>query len=77
MRAWVDITGSSNLLFFAPIIRRLEGQGHTVTLTARQFGDTEELIKRHGWRAVGSGHHRGQGAATEVAVIIRERRKGV
>ena len=66
MRVWVDITGSSNLLFFAPIIRRLEGQGHTVTLTARQFGDTEELIKRHGWRAVGSGHHRGQGAAARV-----------
>jgi len=35
MRIWVDITDASHVVFFAPIVRRLEDAGHTVTITAR------------------------------------------
>ena len=52
MRVWIDITNSPHVLFFAPIIRRLEAQGHTVTLTARKYAQTEQLLSRYGLAAV-------------------------
>lgn len=60
MKIWVDITNSPHVLFFAPIIRRLEDQGHMVTLTARRYAQTEQLLKRYGLRAVITGQHRGK-----------------
>jgi len=35
MRIWVDITDASHVVFFAPIVRRHEDAGHTLTITAR------------------------------------------
>ena len=52
MRVWIDITNSPHVLFFAPIIRLLEAQGHTVTLTARKYAQTEQLLSRYGLAAV-------------------------
>ena len=66
MRVWVDITDPSHVLLFAPVVRRLEGEGHTVTVTARRFAQTELLLKRYGLRAVITGHHRGSGLAARV-----------
>jgi predicted glycosyltransferase len=66
MRIWVDITDSSHVLFFAPIVRRLESAGHTVTVTARRFAQTELLLKRYDLRAIVSGQHRGTGLAARA-----------
>ena len=41
MRVWVDITDASHVVFFAPIVRRLEDAGHIVTLTARRFAGAD------------------------------------
>ncbi len=60
MRVWIDITNSPHVLFFAPIIRRLEAQGHTVTLTARKYAQTEQLLSRYGLAAVITGQHMGR-----------------
>ena len=60
MRVWIDITNSPHVLFFAPIIRRLEEQGHTVTLTARKYAQTEQLLTRYGLAAVITGQHAGK-----------------
>ena len=60
MRVWIDITNSPHVLFFAPIIRRLEEQGHTVTLTARKYAQTEQLLARYGLAAVITGQHAGK-----------------
>ncbi len=52
MRVWVDITDSSHVLFFAPVVRRLEDHGHIVTLTARRFASAELTMRRLGLGAV-------------------------
>lgn len=67
MKIWVDITNSPHVLFFAPIIRRLEDQGHVVTLTARRYAQTEQLLKRYGLRAVITGQHRGKSIPAKAA----------
>jgi predicted glycosyltransferase len=66
MRVWVDITDSSHVLFFAPIVRRLESAGHTVTVTARRFAQTELLLKRYDLRAIVSGQYVGTGLAARA-----------
>ena len=83
MKVWVDITESSHVLFYAPIIRRLEEQGHIVTLTARRFAQTELLLRRFGLIAVISGQERGKGfvarafsLASRTAYLIASARQG-
>ena len=70
MRVWVDITDSSHVLFFAPIVRRLEDQGHIVTLTARRFASAELTMRRLGLVAVLTGQHRGGGAGARAVGLV-------
>src|SRR5437870_8222233 len=44
MRVWVDITNSPHVLFFRPLIALLEERGHDVTVTAREYAQTLELL---------------------------------
>jgi predicted glycosyltransferase len=48
MRVWVDITNSPHVLFFRPLIRLLHADGHEVTITAREYAQTLELLDLHG-----------------------------
>jgi predicted glycosyltransferase len=48
MRVWIDITNSPHVLFFRPLIRLLEADGHEVEVTARDYAQTLELLGRHG-----------------------------
>jgi predicted glycosyltransferase len=52
MRVWVDITNSPHVLFFRPLIRLLEAEGHEVEVTTREYAQTLELLELHG-----IGHH--------------------
>jgi len=70
MRVWIDITNSPHVLFFAPIIRRLEDQGHTVTLTARKYAQTEQLLARYGLRAAITGQHRGKSVPLKAFGLV-------
>ena len=45
MRIWIDFSNSPHPLLFAPVIRRLESQGHSVLLTARDNAQTIELAR--------------------------------
>jgi predicted glycosyltransferase len=81
VKVWVDITNSPHVLFFAPIIRRLEEQGHTVTVTARRYAQTEQLLRRYGILAVITGQHAGRsvpakavGLANRTAHLITQAR---
>jgi predicted glycosyltransferase len=47
MRVWIDVTNSPHVLFFRPLIRLLEADGHEVVVTAREFAQTLELLRRH------------------------------
>jgi uncharacterized protein len=70
VRVWVDITDSSHVLFFAPVVRRLEDQGHVVTLTARRFESAELTMRRLGLVAVLTGQHRGGGAGARAVGLV-------
>ena len=58
MRIWIDLDNSPHAHFFPPIIRRLEEAGYAVELTARRFGQVEEIARSHGLKYVVIGQHR-------------------
>jgi len=44
MRVWIDVTNSPHVVFFRPLVAMLEARGHDVTITARDFAQTLELL---------------------------------
>ncbi len=70
MRVWVDITDASHVVFFAPIVRRLEAAGHTVTLTARRFAGADTVLSRYGLGGVLTTTHRGGGLGTRAVGLV-------
>jgi predicted glycosyltransferase len=70
MRVWADITDSPHVLFFAPIVRRLEEQGHVVTLTARRFASAELIMRRYGLAAMVTSRHRGGGLGARAVGLL-------
>jgi hypothetical protein len=48
MRVWVDVTNSPHVVFFRPLVALLTGRGHDVTITARDFAQTVELLQDAG-----------------------------
>lgn len=60
MRVWIDMTNSPHVLFFTPIIAELRAAGHEVTVTARRYAQTVELLEMRGIDAIVIGRHRGR-----------------
>ena len=58
MRVWIDVTNSPHVPFFRPLIALLEARGHEVTVTARAYAQTLELLEAAGIEhsVVGPGH---------------------
>jgi uncharacterized protein len=48
MRVWIDITNSPHVPFFRPLVRLLHERGHEVTISARAFAQTLELLEDAG-----------------------------
>lgn len=48
MRVWIDMTNSPHVPFFRPLIALLEADGHEVTVSAREYAQTLELLGLHG-----------------------------
>ena len=48
MRVWIDVTNSPHVLFFRPLVRLLAERGHEVTISARAFAQTLELLEDAG-----------------------------
>ncbi|MEI8104733.1 MAG: DUF354 domain-containing protein [Actinomycetes bacterium] len=63
MRVWIDMTASAHPLVFRPLVALLEARGDEVEITARDYGQTLQLIEQHGMRATALGHHGGRSAA--------------
>ena len=70
MRIWVDITDASHVVFFAPIVRRLEDAGHTVTVTARRFAGADLVLRRYGLGGVLTTGHRGGSLGTRAVGLV-------
>ena len=70
MRVWVDLTDASSVVFFTPIVRRLEDAGHTVTLTARRFAGADLVLRRYGLGGVLTTQHRGGSLGTRAVGLV-------
>jgi hypothetical protein len=44
MRVWIDVTNSPHVAFFRPLVDLLRDGGHDVSVTAREFAQTLELL---------------------------------
>jgi len=66
VKVWIDITNSPHVLFFAPIVRRLIAHGNQVTITARRYAQTEQLLADHDLEATVVGRHRGRNVAAKA-----------
>ncbi len=48
MHVWIDVTNSPHVVFFRPLVALLAARGHEVTITARTFAQTLELLEDAG-----------------------------
>jgi hypothetical protein len=48
VRVWIDVSNSPQVPFFRPLIALLEGRGHSVDVTTRDYAQTLELLHLHG-----------------------------
>jgi predicted glycosyltransferase len=66
MRIWIDITNSPHALFFDPIIRDLHEAGHEVSVTARDYAQTVDLLAQRRIQYSLIGRHRGAKASAKA-----------
>lgn len=71
MRLWFDMTAPAHPVVFRPIVRWLREQGHDVTITARDYAQTLELLELHGMDYVCVGAHGGASRARKLFNLIR------
>jgi uncharacterized protein len=78
MRIWIDLTNSPHVLVMAPVIECLREDGHDVEVTARDFSQTLELLRRLEMPHTAIGRHRGErlaakavGLGTRSAGLVR------
>jgi predicted glycosyltransferase len=73
MRVWIDVTNSPHVPFFRPLISVLERRGHEVTVSARAFAQTLELLDDAGiaYEVVGPAHGGASRAAKTRAMAGR------
>ena len=75
MRVWIDITNSPHVAFFRPLIRLLGEDGHDVSVTARAYAQTVELLELHEIEATVIGRHGGRsrfGKARAMGLRLQE-----
>ncbi|HEX8647521.1 MAG TPA: DUF354 domain-containing protein [Thermoleophilaceae bacterium] len=71
MRIWIDMTAPAHVLVFRPVIERLRDRGHEVTVTARDYAQTLELLHMHRIDHVAFGRHGGAGRAQKAVALAR------
>ena len=60
VKVWIDITAAAHVLVFRPLVKLLRERGAEVEITAREYGQTRELLELHGLEAEVVGHHAGR-----------------
>jgi predicted glycosyltransferase len=60
LKIWVDLANSPQVLFFRPLIERMQSEGHEVAITSRHFAQTTQLADRFGLIHAPVGGHGGK-----------------
>jgi uncharacterized protein len=83
VRVWIDLTNSPHVLVFAPLVKRMRRRGWDVSVTARAYAQTLELLELHHIEHTVIGHHGGgsrlgkaRAATGRVAAMTRFGRRG-
>jgi predicted glycosyltransferase len=74
VRIWIDMTAPAHPLVFRPIIGRLREAGHDVTVTARDYAQTLQLLDMLGIEHVAVGRHGGASRARKLASLVSRSR---
>jgi uncharacterized protein len=69
MNVWVDCTAAAHPLVLRPIIERLEAMGHTVDVTAREYGQTLGILERLGIPYTAVSRHGGASALGKARAL--------
>jgi predicted glycosyltransferase len=70
-KVWIDLTNSPHVLFFRPVIRRLEEAGVETVVTARDFAQTLGLLERYGVPHTVIGKHGGATVRGKALGLVR------
>jgi uncharacterized protein len=70
-KVWIDLTNSPHVLFFRPILRRLDEAGVETVVTARDFAQTLGLLERYGIAHTVIGRHGGASIAGKGVGLVR------
>lgn len=69
MRIWIDMTNSPHVMFFAPIIKALEKEGHSILVTSREHSQTTELLRFHRINSIVIGKHAGSSMIRKAFLV--------
>jgi predicted glycosyltransferase len=75
VRIWIDMTAPAHPVVFRPIITLLRDGGHDVTVTARDYAQTLELLERLGIPYEAVGRHGGASRARKLAALASRTRR--
>jgi hypothetical protein len=70
MKVWVDMTASAHVLVFRPLIEILRRRGDEVEITAREYGQTLQLLELHGLEARVIGRHAGRSRVAKGRAML-------
>jgi uncharacterized protein len=70
MRIWVDMTAPAHVLVLRPIIERLRQRGHEVTVTSREYTQTQQLLELHGIEHTPIGSHGGASRVRKLGRLL-------
>jgi predicted glycosyltransferase len=74
LKIWIDMTAPAHPLVFRPLIERLEARGHELTVTAREYAQTIDLLELHGIDHISVGRHGGASRARKLASLVSRTR---
>jgi predicted glycosyltransferase len=70
VRIWIDMTAPAHVLVFRPIIEVFRARGHDVTVTARDYAQTLQLLELHGIEHTAFGRHGGASRARKLSSLV-------
>jgi predicted glycosyltransferase len=70
MKIWIDIVNSPHVLFFGPLIQALEGDGHTVCVTARDYAQTVGMLDELKMEYMKIGTHAGARFSKKITDLL-------
>jgi predicted glycosyltransferase len=75
VRVWIDIDNPPQARYLLPLVRRFEGAGHDVLLTARAYGDTFAILRSEGANFEPIGSSFGKGIPRKLYGLVKRTRQ--